>query len=44
MTPHELYNKLLPNKKQINKFIKKVPILSKKYNVEYWNELEHIRS
>ena len=44
MTPHELYNKLLPTKKQINKFINKVPIMSKKYNVDYWNELEHTRS
>ncbi len=44
MTAHPLYDKLIPTKSQINKFVKSVPILSKKHNVNYWNELEYVRS
>ena len=44
MTAHPLYEKLIPTESQINKFVKSVPILSKKHNVNYWNELEYVRS
>ena len=44
MTAHPLYEKLIPTESQINKFVKSVPILSKKHSVNYWNELEYVRS
>jgi len=44
MTAHPLYDKLIPTESQINKFVKSVPILSKKHKVNYWNELEYVRS
>ena len=44
MTSHPLYEKLIPTESQIKKFVKCVPRLSSKYKVNYWNELDYVRS
>ena len=41
---HPLYEKLIPTESQIKKFVKCVPRLSSKYKVNYWNELDYVRS
>ena len=43
MIPSYSYDKLLPSKEQIKVFNDEVKVLSKKYNLEFYNEYESIQ-